>query len=84
MIKIFEVQQQSTNIKSYQSRIVEFESFQEYLQTVNERSLPRKEDLEVYKKHVDFERLIVTFMFEHKLFGGNKWIEFTHFAQVID
>jgi hypothetical protein len=81
MVKIFEMQQQSTNIKNYQSRIVEFESFQEYLQNVDERSLPRKEDLEVYEKHVDFEKQTITFMFEHKL--NERWVEFTHFAQVI-
>ncbi|RKJ50018.1 hypothetical protein D7X33_32725 [Butyricicoccus sp. 1XD8-22] len=83
MVRIFEMQQQLTDIRNYQSRIVEFESFQEYLQNVNETSLPRKEDLEVYQRHVNFERQTITFMYEHKLFE-DKWVEFVHFAQVID
>lgn len=82
MVRIFEMQQQLGNVGNYQSRIVEYDNFQEYLQNVNERSLPPKEDREVYRKYVDFEKQTITFMFEHKLF--HKWIEFTHFAQVID
>lgn len=81
MVKIFEMQQQSTDITNYQSRVVEFESFREYLQNVNERSLPRKKDLEIYKKHVDYNKQAITFMFEFKL--KDRWIEFIHFAQVI-
>ncbi len=67
---------------NYQSRVVEFETFQEYLQSVNEGSLPRREDLEIHRKHVDFKNQTITFMFEHKLNGV--WNEFTHFAQVIE
>lgn len=82
MFRIFEMQQQINDITNYQSRIVEFESFQEYLQNVNERSLPQRENVEIGSKHVDFEKQTITFMFEHKL--NERWIEFTHFAQVLE
>ena len=87
MVKIIEVQQQNDNVLNYQSRIVEYDSFQEYLQSINEKSLPRTEDLEkhcleVHRKHVDYEKQVVTFMYEHYMF--NRWLEFTHFAQVIE
>lgn len=82
MLKIFEMQQQLNNIENHQSRIVEFESFEEYLQNVNERSLPKRENVEIGRKHVNFEEQVVTFMFELKI--NERWIEFTHFAQVID
>jgi len=81
MIKIFEKQQQVDNIENYQSRIVEFEDFQKYLDNVNEGSLPR-ENSEVGYKFVNFERQTIIFHYEHKLNG--RWIEFVHFAQVIE
>lgn len=81
MVKIFEMQQQLNDVRNYQSRIVEFDNFTEYLQNLNERSLPRKEFVEIGRKFVNHERQAVTFMFEHKL--NERWIEFTHFAQVI-
>lgn len=85
MVKIFEVQQQVTNIKNYQSRIIECESFQDYLEAVDGLSLPPQDSnyLEVYEKHVNNVNQSLTFMFKRKAHEG-KWIEFTHFAQVID
>ncbi|MGG3890257.1 hypothetical protein [Metabacillus fastidiosus] len=81
MIKVFELQQQSTDITNYQSRVVEYESFEVYLQNVNEKSLPSKENIEVYQKYVDFKKQSITFMFEHNLNG--KWVEFVHYAEVV-
>ncbi|GAB6253634.1 hypothetical protein BCSAG_49520 [Bacillus cereus] len=80
MIKVFEMQQQLNNIKNHQSRVVEAKSFQDYLQNVNEKSLPKER--EVYFKYVDFKQQTITFTFEHKIMG--RWIEFVHFARVIE
>ena len=80
MVKILEVQQQIGKMHNFQSRIVEFDSFSDYLFNVDS-SLPREENLEVYKKYIDFENKTITFMFEHKIHDA--WIEFSHFAQVV-
>ena len=83
-MKILEMQQQLGNVGNYQSRIVEVDSFTEYLQYLNKldnRYLQPEEFVEVYEKFVDYENQIVTFMFERKI--NEKWIEFTHFAQVV-
>lgn len=79
-MKILEMQQQFGNVSNYQSRIVEFDSFTEYLVDLDSIEQP-KELVEVYEKFVDYENQIVTFMFERKVNGI--WIEFTHFAQVV-
>jgi hypothetical protein len=80
MIKIFEMQQQSNDISNHQCRIVEFESFQDYLQNVNERSLPPQYEI-VNKKYVDHKQQTVTFHFLHGI--NNVWTEFVHFATAI-
>lgn len=79
MIKIFEVEQEFDRMENFQSRIIEFESFQEYLDYI--QGLPIKEDIEVFKKHINYEQQVVTFMFERKV--NEKWVEYTHFGQVI-
>ena len=81
MVKIFEVQHQYTEIRNVQSRIIEAESFESYLESV-EDSLPTT-DVEVGQKYVDYENQSVIFMFEHNLYDGQTWLEFVHFAQVI-
>lgn len=85
MVRIFELHQQNTDIANYQSRIIECKSFQDYLQNVDERSFSSedKKHLEIYDKYVDNENNSVTFMFERKVHEGH-WVEFTHFAQVIE
>jgi hypothetical protein len=80
MVRIFEKQQQLNKIPNYQSRIIQYDSFQKYLDELDERSLPQK-DREIHLKHVDYINEIVTFMFEVKHSG--RWIEYIHFAQVI-
>lgn len=79
MVKIFEKQQQVNDVSNYQSRIVEKESFEEYLQSVND-SLPH--NAEIYKKHVNFRKNVITFVFELNILG--KWNEFIHYAEVIE
>lgn len=82
MIKIFEMQQQLNDVTNYQSRVVEYESFREYLQNLNDNSLPLEHLRGLDEKHVDFNRKTITFRYEHKL--GGAWFEFTHFARVLD
>jgi hypothetical protein len=83
MVKIFEVQHQLNDVANYQSRVIEYDSFQEYLQNI-EASLPLKENVEIGVKHVDLKSKTVTFMYEWNLYGQGAWIEFVHFAQVIE
>lgn len=84
MVKIIEFQnywiwQQP---KNNQSRIIEVDSFQDYLDKLVETSLPKPEYLELGQLFVNNEEESVTLYFEHKL--GDKWIECTHFAEVIE
>jgi hypothetical protein len=80
MVKIFEMQQQLNDISNHQSRVVEFENFREYLQKVNEESLPRKHA--VGNKFIKIGEQTITFYFE-QLFDNHGSVEFIHFAKVI-
>jgi hypothetical protein len=84
MVKIFEMQQELNRIPNHQSRVVEFESFEDYLHNLDERSLPPKEFVEIGFKYINHKEQTVTFRYEHDLFGRGMWTEFTHFARVID
>lgn len=74
------MQQLVEDIKEHQSRVVEAESFQEYLQNVNEKSLPK--NYAIQHKYVDFKQQSVTFHFEFRLNG--QWTKLVHFAKVIE
>ncbi len=81
MVKIFELKQQLTDLSNYNSAIVDFWSFQEYLQSLY-LVFSNKDDIETYEKYIDYEERTVTFMFEKQI--NHKWVEFTHFARVVD
>lgn len=86
MVKILEMQHELERPSNYQSRIVEFDSFDSYLESLEKleetTSLPK--EVEVGFKTVNKEEQSVIFMYEHNLYDGHTWLEFVHFAQVID
>jgi len=82
MLQIFEKHQQTNNVRNYQSRIVKFNDFREYLRSINEQSLPLSDKVKIGEKHVDFKNQTITFTFQHNIIG-DEWTEFIHFAQVI-
>jgi hypothetical protein len=77
MIKIFEKHQQLRDIKNYQTRIIQCESFEDYLNNIE---LPKI--CEVSHKSINYELQSVTFIVEIVINGV--WVEFIHFAQVIE
>lgn len=79
MVKIFELQIQTDDISTTQSRIVEFEDFGEYLQNVN-KSLPR--NAHAYKKHVDFIHENISFHFDFEL--GGRLFSMIHYAEILN
>lgn len=81
MVKIFEMEQQLTNIRNYQSRVGEYESFESYVDHIKQLG-HTKDDLIIYDIHVDTENQIVVFLFEREMING--WVEFNHFAQVLN
>lgn len=80
MIKIFEKHQELNvnNINNYQTRILQHNSFEDYLQNID---MPPHQ-YEISFKHVNYEDQIITFIIE--LLINGKWVEFVHFAQVIE
>lgn len=78
MVEVFEVQQQLSNASNSQSRIVEFGSFEEYVEKVYD-SLP--EGNEIYRQHINHECKRVTIMYEVN--RGGQWLEHIHYAEVI-
>lgn len=96
LVKIFELQQQNNDITNYQSRIIECESFQDYLENIDESlSSKNSNHLKVYDKFINYKNQTVTFIFERKFHEEywpefthftqeEYWVEFTHFAQVIE
>jgi hypothetical protein len=78
MVKIFEKQQQLNKIDNYQSRIIQCESFEDYLKNFD---MPSQE-YELSFKHVNYEDQVTTFIIEYLINGC--WVEFIHFAQVIE
>lgn len=81
MVRIFEMEQQSTDIRNYQSVISEHESFESYVNNIKQLG-HTKDDLIIYDIHVDTENQIVVFLFEREMING--WVEFNHFAQVLN
>jgi predicted acetyltransferase len=77
MVKIFEKHQQVNKIDNYQTRIIQHESFEDYLQNID---MPNQQ-YEISYKHVNHEDKIVTFIIE--VLTNSAWVEYTHFAQVI-
>ncbi|PEF30343.1 hypothetical protein CON39_11770 [Bacillus thuringiensis] len=85
MIKISEVQIQLglSDIRSEPvlKRVIEVESFQEYLDTVDKRSLP-KECYGKYDRYWCDERQF--FHIDFSCIKDGKYVEFRHFARVIE
>lgn len=83
MVKIFELQQNDGNVTDFKSRIIECESFEEYLDSLDERSFAdRKLNLILGHKYIDREDQTVTLRYEK--FIHHRWTEWRHFAQVVD
>ncbi|MEH7116179.1 hypothetical protein V7128_01970 [Neobacillus vireti] len=78
MVKIFEKHQQVNKIDNYQTRIIEHKSFDEYLNNIDMPS----QQYEISYRHVDLDKQIITFVIE--VLSRGAWIEFVHFAQVIE
>jgi hypothetical protein len=78
VVKIFEKHQQMNNISNYQTRIIQCENFEDYLQNIDMPS----QQYEISYKHINYEDQAITFILEVLVNG--KWIEHIHFAQVIE
>ena len=80
MVKIFEKHQEFNvnNLDNYQTRIIQRENFEEYLQNID---MPKQQH-EVSFKHVNYEDQSITFIVEILINGI--WVEILHFAQVIE
>lgn len=78
MIKLFELQQEVDNVGNHQSRIEEFESFDQYLSSV-EQSLPRQYVM-LSHEFINHENKTITFVFKNVTLN----MDFVHYAEVID
>lgn len=80
MVKIFEKHQEITydKIDNYQTRIIQHESFEDYLNNI---TMPPQQ-YEISQKHINYEDQSITFFLEILINGV--WIECIHFAQVIE
>jgi len=79
MVLIFEKHQQVSDISNYQTRIVEYDSFEEYLRNINKTFPPTAR---IGQKFVNFHRKSATFIFD--LNFNDRRIEMIHYAEVIE
>jgi hypothetical protein len=80
MVRILEFQQDIHDLHNYQSRIVEFESFEDYCGALLLMEAGLQEGFDVYDKKVYLDKKEVVL----KFYNPNNYRYFSHFAKVVD